>query len=440
MTDEDEMLRFLGFSSVEELFADIPRKVRTTGINLPDGKPEKEVLRELQLILSKNKTTEETLSFLGAGAYSHFIPSCVDAIISRSEFYSSYTPYQAELSQGILQALFEYQSMICELTGMDVANTSMYDAGSSLGEAALMCARISRKSEFLMPRATHWEKKQVLQNYCKGSGVRIREIDFEDESGKLDLNQVAEAISSETAGIYVESPNLFGVLEDRYDEVRDVCESILLVVGVNPLALALMKPPSEMDADIVIGEGQILGNPLNFGGPLLGIFSCKKEHLRKMPGRIIGATSDREGRRAFCMTLQTREQHIRREKATSNICSNESLCAVASAVYVASLGKTGLQRVARENYLNAWSLAKRLNDFDWIEAPIFGGEHFNEFVLRTETDYGRLLDFLLAKGIIGGYPLSRDFPELGEASLWATTEVHAKKDHEKLLKTLREFS
>jgi len=428
--EEDEMLRALGLTSVDQLFADIPADVRVEGLPLPKGLSEAEVVDRVTDILAKNRVGRDMPTFLGAGLYDHFVPASVRAIASRSEFATSYTPYQPELSQGILQALFEYQSMVCELTGMDGANTSMYDGSTALGEAALMAARITGKREIVLPRAMHWERRQVLENYGRGPGLHYKEVPFDRDTGRIDSALLEAAVGPDTAAVYVESPNFLGVFE-RLDEIRDSVSS-LLIVGVNPLSLAVARPPGDFGADIVIGEGQALGNAVAFGGPLLGIFACREDHIRRMPGRVIGMTRDAEGRRAFCMTMQSREQHIRREKAMSNICTNETLLAVASAVYMSVLGANGLRRVATENIERARTLAARIAKVGGFHAPAFSGPHFNEFVVRTEVPYEHVHRSLLARGVHGGLSLETHFPELGHTALFATTEMHRPADYDKL--------
>ncbi len=433
--EEDEMLQALGVPDVDTLFADIPAKVRVPGLPIPEGLPERDVVDRITQILRKNRAGEDHPTFLGAGLYDHFVPASVRAIASRSEFYSSYTPYQPELSQGILQALFEYQSMICELTGMDGANTSMYDGSTALGEAALMAARITGKREIVLPRALHWEKRQVLASYGRGPGLRVKEVGFDRQTGKLDLAALDAAVSDETAAVYLEVPNFFGVLDDQVEEIRAATKG-LLIVGVNPLSLAVVRAPGDYGADIVIGEGQPLGNAVNFGGPLLGVFACTEAHIRKMPGRVIGMTRDADGRRAFCMTMQSREQHIRREKAMSNICTNETLLAVASAAYIAVLGGNGLRRVAEENVAKARELAARIARVSGFEAPAFRGDHFNEFVVRARRPYREIHDALLRAGVHGGLTLEERFPEVGHAALFATTELHRQPDRDRLIAAL----
>jgi len=437
-SDADEMLRALGLRSVDDLFADIPATVRLDGLDLPEGLSEQEVVARVTSILSANRSMDAMPTFLGGGVYDHYVPATVRAITSRSEFYTAYTPYQAELSQGILQSLWEYQSLICELVGMDAANTSMYDASTALGEAALMAKRIHGGRVFLIPRAIRWNRKSVLANYAIGSGLEIREIDYDRTTGMLDLDTLRDAVTPDVCGVYVENPTFFGRFEEELDEVRAIATDAVFVVGVNPIAQAIVRPPGDLGADIVIGEGQALGNPVNFGGPLLGIFACRQEHVRKMPGRVIGLTKDAHGHRAFCMTLQTREQHIRREKAMSNICTNEALLAVGSAVYMATLGSTGLRRLAAENVRRARDLAAAIDGIDGLEAPMFPGAHFNEFTVRARGGYERVHEGLLARGVHGGLPLKRQLPEFADAALYATTERHRPEDVQRLVAALRE--
>ena len=426
------MLRALGLGSVDDLFADIPAGVRVDGLPLPKGLSEQEVVAKVTAIMRRNRVGDDLPTFLGGGLYDHFVPASVRAIASRSEFYTSYTPYQPELSQGILQALFEYQSMICELTGMDGANTSMYDGSTALGEAALMAARVTGKREIVVPRAIHWERRQVLDNYVRGPGLRVREVPYDRQTGKLDVAAMKATVGPDTAGVYVENPNFFGVFDDQVDEIRAAAKG-LLIVGVNPMSLAVARAPGDYGADIVIGEGQPLGNAVNFGGPLLGVFACRDAHIRKMPGRVIGMTRDADGRRAFCMTMQSREQHIRREKAMSNICTNETLLAVASAAYIAVLGANGLRRVAETGIERARALAARIARIHGYEAPLFRADHFNEFVVRTARPYEAVHEALLAADVHGGLPLEARFPELGHAALFATTEAHRPADYDTLV-------
>jgi len=434
-SDASEMLRALGIESVEDLFADIPAAVRSDALDLEPGLSEQEVVARVTSILSANRTMADMPTFLGGGVYDHFVPASVRAITSRSEFYSAYTPYQAELSQGLLQTLWEYQSIICELTGMDGANTSMYDASTALGEAALMARRIRPGATFVVPRALRWHRKSVLANYAIGAGLRIREVEYDRETGMLDLAELREGATPDVCGVYVENPNFFGRFEEQLEDIRAATDAVL-VVGINPLAQAIVRPPGDFGADIVIGEGQALGSSVNFGGPLLGIFACRQEHIRKMPGRVIGLTRDAKGRRAFSMTLQTREQHIRREKAMSNICTNETLLAVAATAYVAVLGSHGLRKLAAENAERAKELAAAIGRIAGLVAPHFKGDHFNEFTVRAARGYEAVHQALLERGVHGGLPLKRHLPELADVALFATTERHTAEDRRRLLQAL----
>ena len=405
--------------NIEDFFTDIPKKILLKKLDLPKGISEIETKNKLQNILQQNIPFGKAPSFLGGSVKPHYIPSAVKAILSRSEFFTSYTPYQPEFSQGILHALFEYQSLIAELTGMDAINISTYDSATSLGEAALMSSRITKKNRFIIPTNISWEKKTVLHNYVSNIGMKIQEVRYQDD-GLVDLSSLS---TKDTAGVYIENPNFFGIFDTRLDEIREITEGTVLVVGINPLSLSLIRPPNEYGADIVIGEGQGLGNHLNLGGSLLGIFGCKKNHVRMMPGKIVGATHDKNGKRSYCMTLQTREQHIRRERATSNICSNEALCAVATTVYLALLGGRGLQELAITNMERANHLAALLKKYDF--AFPFKKPFFNDFVAISPINSKKLNDELLKRKFQGGLILKNWFPELSESFLFGVTEMHS---------------
>jgi len=434
-----DMLRQLGADSVEDLFTDIPKEVRIDGLALPDGVPEMRLRRELWDLLSRNKPASSHPSFIGAGVYRHFIPAAAKSVTARSEFVTSYTPYQPEISQGMLQALFEYQSYIAELTGMDVVNSSMYDASTALGEAVLMSHRLSPGSVFLVSRSVSPEKKRVAETYAKGADIKLVEVAFDSKTGTVDLEDLKKKLSQDVSGFYFESPNFFGVIETQADEIRNLLGERTMVVGANPMALALLKPPGEAGADIVIGDAQVFGTPMNLGGPSIGVFGCKAEHVRKMPGRIIGMTRDGGGRTAFCMTLQTREQHIRRSKAASNICTNEALMAVAVAAYLASVGKRGLREIAAQNVSNMMILSSKISALPGYESPCFEGHHFNEFVVTSDNDPSETHSALLRKGIQGGFVLGRDFPELAKGTLYCTTEMHTTADLDLLVSALEEI-
>lgn len=430
------MMARLGLESIDDLFRDIPKNLRTDGLALPDGTDEMELRRRLDSILSSNKPASTWLSFLGGGVYYHHIPAVVRAVISRSEFLTSYTPYQSEVSQGMLQALFEYQSIMAELTAMDYVNCSMYDASTALGEAILMSHRLVGGNRFLVSRTTSPEKTSVARVYARGADIDVVEVDYDRKSGTVDPEDLESKMSNDVCGFYFETPNVFGVLETDWRRIRDIVGEKTLTIGSNPLALALVRPPGEMGADIVIGDAQPLGVPMSLGGPSIGVFGCLEEHVRKMPGRIIGMTEDADGRRSFCMTLQTREQHIRRSKATSNICTNEALLAVAVAAHVATLGRSGLRNVALRNLKNMKALSESIDALDGFEAPAFESHHFNEFAVRSAVKPEDINLSLRQAAMHGGFPLGRWFPELNDCSLIATTEMHSESDLRRLVEAL----
>lgn len=436
---KDMMLKQIGLKNIDELFQDIPKKIRIGDIDLPKGLTQQETESKLREISEKNKSYPELLSFLGGGCKPHYIPAAVKSIVSRSEFYTAYTPYQSEASQGFLQAMFEYQSMIAELTGMDVANCSLYDGVTALSEAALMCSRITGRKTFVMPHNISWEKKCVLGNYVKGPGIKIKELMYDKKTGKINIEDLKKSIDENTAGVYIENPNFFGVFEDDINEISKIVKEsgALFVVGIDPISLGVAKSPGDYNADIVIGEGRALGNQIDFGGSSLGIFACKKEYLRQMPGRIIGMTKDIEGKKAFCMTLQTREQHIRRGKATSNICTNEGLCALTASVYMSWLGSDGLFNISKTNFEAGQALAKKISSINSFDL-IFDSIHFNEFVVKCPEDPNKINKKLLQKNIHGGLSLSEQYPELKNCMLLGITEVHSEQDIDRFVKALKE--
>jgi len=435
-----EMLNYLRLKSVEELFKDIPPKVRISGLNIPEGLSEIELRRELDAVMSKNVPASSMPCFLGGGIYNHHIPAAVRTITSRSEFITAYTPYQPEISQGMLQALFEYQSFMTELTGMDVVNSSMYDGSNALAEAILMSHRISAGKRFLISRAVSPEKKDVARVYARGADIELAEVMYHPETGLVDLNDLSAKVAGDVSGFYFETPNFFGPIETQIGEIRRILKDKVMVVGVNPMALALLKPPGELGADIVVGDAQVFGCPMNLGGPTIGLFCCKEEHVRKMPGRLIGMTTDAEGQQSFCMTLQTREQNIRRSKATSNICTNEALLAVSVAAYLALVGRNGLREIAATNVENMRSLSRRISTVKGFVSPKFRGPHFNEFVVSSELSSKEIHEGLLGRGIHGGLELDPQFPELENCALYATTEMHSESDHDRLLAALEEMA
>jgi glycine dehydrogenase subunit 1 len=432
-TDQDrkKMLETLGFSSTEELFADVPEKVKLKKpLALPFPLSEPELLEELKEYSNKNTGREKLISFLGAGSYNHFIPSLVKHITSRSEFYTAYTPYQPEISQGVLQSIFEYQSLICRLTGMDVANASMYDGATALAEAASLAIHYSNRKEIVVSGAVHPHYLEVLRTYATGAGWEIKEIPFDNA---LTTQDPLGLVSEKTAAVILAQPNFFGSIENvsgLADKIN--AKGALLIVSVDPISLGLLSPPGAYGTDIVTGEGQALGSPVNFGGPGLGIFAVKQDLMRLIPGRLVGQTVDTDGKRGFVLTLQGREQHIRREKAFSNICSNEALLALAACVYLSAMGKQGLKRVA-ELCLQKASYLKKL-----LGHPV-QSHTFKEFVVRLKKPAKEVNAALLKENIIGGLDLGRCYPELKDHLLICVTEVLAKKDLEKFAAKIRPF-
>jgi glycine dehydrogenase subunit 1 len=434
--DAEEMLAALGMKEMDELFADIPKDVRSKITALEKGRCEQDVRNHIERILSRNVPTKNVSSFLGGGAFDSYVPSAVKSIVGRSEFLTSYTPYQPETSQGLLQVLWEYQSMMCELTGMEVVNNSLYDYATGLGEAALMAARVGKGNVFLIPETISWPRQSVLENYCWGPGVKLVKYSYDRNTGQIDMADLKSKIGEDVCGMLVETPNCLGVLETGVDELRNILGDKVLVAGVNALSLAVVRPPGEYDADIVISEGQMLGNSVNFGGPMLGIMGCKKKHARKMPGRVIGLTTDIEGRTAFCMTLQTREQHIRREKATSNICSNEALTTVATAAYMALMGGSGLRENAIYTMKKSRELANGISSVKGCSAPVFKGPGFNEFVAKFPIKSDELIEKMVKRGVIPGVEMALEGME--NNLLVAVSDRTTDEDIHKYVQALKE--
>ncbi|MBN2851840.1 MAG: aminomethyl-transferring glycine dehydrogenase subunit GcvPA [Clostridia bacterium] len=397
----EEMLKVIGITDIDNLFNRIPDQVKLNKeLNIPNSMTEMEIIKYFNYLSKLNDTVEEKVCFLGAGAYDHYIPSVIDHILRREEFYTSYTPYQPELSQGMLQAIFEYQTMICELTGMDACNASMYDGPTALAEACSMAYTAGRnRNKILLLDSINPETKQVVHTYLKYRGTDIRETTIETMSMDID---------NETACICVQSPNFFGEIEDLQKISQLIHEKGgLMVVYTDPISLGVLEAPANQGADIVVGEGQSLGNSLAYGGPYLGFFAVKEPLIRKMPGRIVGQTVDTEGKRAFVLTLQAREQHIRREKATSNICSNQSLNALAATIYLSIIGKKGLQEIAMRCILNAHYAYEKLLETGMF-SKVSDRPFFKEFVVKSKTDVTKLNKYLLDHGYLGGYDLGND--------------------------------
>lgn len=429
----------MGLSSIDDLFSDIPESMKIDGLNLQPGASEIEVLREADELMKQSKGAGDMPMFLGGGFYDHFIPTIVDNVLSRSELYTSYTPYQPEMSQGILQSLFEYQSLMADLLKMDAVNTSMYDHPTAIGEAILMASRINHKKVFLVPEYLSLDKLCVVENYICGAGIEIRKIPYDQESGVMDEETLKGMITDEVSGVYIENPNLLGLFEPLATRIKEMLgPKQVFVVGVNPMTLGIARPPGDYGADIVVGEAQPLGIHMSFGGPSTGIYATTMKLMRKMPGRIIGATKDEEGRRAFCMTLSTREQHIRRERATSNICTNEALTSVAATAYLASLGKNGFRDLSLQLASRGKHLAERIDELEGFTAPAFEGKIFNEIPVKVDVDVCSLLNAVEERGVLAGINVSDDVDSLEGVFTVATTEMHTSRDYDVLLDALKE--
>ncbi|REJ10558.1 aminomethyl-transferring glycine dehydrogenase subunit GcvPA [Halobacillus trueperi] len=434
-TDKKEMLDVIGVQHSDELFSDIPESIRFNGdLEIKEPKNEFQLMKELTELAEKNVHLKSHTSFLGAGVYDHYIPSIVDHVISRSEFYTAYTPYQPEISQGELQAIFEFQTMICELTGMDVANSSMYDGGTALAEAVNLSAGQTKKKKVLVSKAIHPESLAVIHSYVKGPGVEVVEIDHKD--GRTDLEQLEREIDENTASVVVQYPNFFGQIEplEQVRAIVDTQKKAMMITSSNPLALGYLTPPGEFGADIVVGDAQVFGIPAQYGGPHCGYFATTKKLMRKVPGRLVGQTVDEEGRRGFVLTLQAREQHIRRDKATSNICSNQALNALASSVAMSSLGKQGLKKMSWMNIQKAAYMKKQLQQ-NGLEV-VFDGAFFNEIVVKLDKDVKEVNHKLLDQGIIGGYDLGEVDERLKNCMLVAVTEIRTKEEIDTFVKEM----
>lgn len=437
--DRAEMLKTIGVDGIEDLLAPLPDEVRLKRpLEVPDALDECSLIRHLQELAARNADLEANLCFLGAGCYDHFRPTVVGMLASRGEFATSYTPYQPELSQGMLQAIYEYQTLICALTGMDLSNASMYDAASGIAEAALMALGLTERNEVVVSRALHPHYRQTLRTYLTATGHRLVEAPL---SGVVtDVEAMKAAIGPDTACVIVQQPNFLGSLED-VDAVARAAEraGALSVVGVDPIALGLLKPPGELGVDVVVGEGQSLGNPMGFGGPLLGFFACKSKFARSFPGRIVGATTDGLGRRGYVMTLRTREQDIRRERATSNICTNETLLALAATIYLCEMGSAGLRQVSDLCLQKAHYAASELNRVAGLKVRNGSTPFFKEFVVEADIPWEGINEKLLERRIVGGLPLRTSYRELGESCLLCVTEKRTKADVDSLVASIAEL-
>jgi len=432
------MLKDIGIDSSEELFSSIPEGLRLKErLDLPAGIPERELSLHMKDLGDRNSTIDNYISFLGGGAYNHFIPTVVNHLISRSEFFTSYTPYQPEISQGTLQSIYEFQSLISLLMGMEAANASMYDGASALAEGVIMAGRINKRDEVIISAGVHPEYRRVVKTYANNLGIDIKESPFTEE-GVTDLNWIRDNISEKTSALVLQNPNFFGCIEDikAAEEIVHEKEGLLIISVVEPISLGILKPPGDFGADIVTGEGQSLGNPLSYGGPYVGLFTAREKFIRNMPGRIAGETVDHNNKRGYVLTLSAREQHIRREKATSNICSNEALCALAVTIYLSIMGREGLKRVAYLNLQKTNYAKKRLAGLDGFKIG-FKSPVFNEFVLETPEPPDRINKKLIKKGIIGGLNLEPFYPEMKNSLLMCFTENNTKDEIDMLCEALQ---
>ncbi len=446
---EKEMLASIGKKSLEDLFCNIPEKFRVNNnLKLPDSHSEFEVSERIQELAGKNKTASDGSVFLGAGVGMHYIPAIVPALAGRSEFVTSYTSYQAEISQGMLQTLYEYQSLLAEILQIDVVNSSMYDMSTGVAEAARMAARVKKnRSKFLVPGTINPEHYNVIHTYTEPADIEVVKIDYDKKSGLMALSDLESKMDEEVAGVYIETPSHLGFIETQVDEIARIVheKGSLLVAGVDILSLGVLRPPGDYAADIVVAEGQPLGSPVSYGGPLLGIFGCINDRklIYQLPGRLVGLTQTVEEpyEDGYVLTLSPREQHIRREKATSNICSNQALAAVTAAIYMSVLGPSGIEQIGETIALKANYAAKRLDVINGVNAPAIGESIWKEFVVQFEngTTAHQVHEGLLHHGIQGGKILNNEFPDLGESMLFCVTEIHTQQDIDTMVQTVEEI-
>jgi glycine dehydrogenase subunit 1 len=433
--ERQQMLSAIGVTTIEDLFDAVPASHRFPEITLPGPLSELEVVAELTALAEANEGGQDFALFRGAGAYQHFIPSAVNHVLLRSEFYSAYTPYQPEMSQGTLQAVFEYQSMMCALLGVEAANASHYDGGTSLAEAVTMAHEIKRgkRHKVILSHSIHPHYRQIVRTYHQGGGIK-----FVGDRGRADIPDLIDMLDDDTAMLAVAYPNFLGQVDDLRTLAQHVhAAGALLCMVVNPMALGMFKSPGELGADIVVGEGQPLGIPLGYGGPYLGFFGTRQKYVRKIAGRLVGETVDADGTRAYTMTLRPREQDIRREKATSNICTNQGLMTVATAVYLSLMGKHGMQQVARLNYHKAHYAARQIDALPGYSVDR-SKPFFNEFMVTCPVPVQQVNDHLIANGIIGGYELGQDYDHLQDVMLLAVTEMNSRAEIDELVSTLAE--
>ena len=439
--ERNEMLKIVGLSSADELFRSIPKDAQLNrALDVTEPLSEIEVIAGMEKLAETNTASRKT-SFLGAGAYSHYSPTIVDHLIQRSEFFTSYSPYQPEISQGTLQYIFEFQTLVCQLTGMDVANASMYDGSTSMAEAFLMAQRVTRRDKVVIAETVHPEYLEVAKTYTQHGDLTIETVHFNKDSGRI-LEEDLSKLDDKTAALVIQSPNFFGCIEDLQSlaDKAHAVGALLIVVVTEAISFGLLKSPGACGADIVVAEGQSFGIPLSYGGPYVGLFACKDKYVRQMPGRLAGIAYDAKGNRGFVLTLATREQHIRRDKATSNICTNQGLIALAATVYMETMGKRGLQEVAMQNAQKTAYAAKKVSETAGFSLP-FSAPKFNEFVVRAPKDAGELLEKLRTeKAIIGGLALSRYYADNPNDFLICVTELNTKEQIDNLVEGLSNLS
>lgn len=436
--DKKEILAKIGVSSPDELFHTIPEGIKLKRkLKVPSALTEPELISHFKRITRQN-SYGNFLSFLGAGIYPHVIPYVVDYLSSRGEFVTPYTPYQPEISQGTLQIIFEYQTLICQLTGMDIANASLYDGASGAAEAVLMAHRLKRKSKVLLARTLHPQYREVIRTYSKNLGIKIEEVGYTD-TGEIDFEDLKGKLDAETMAVVSQSPNFLGIIEDqkKISEFVHSQEALFITVVTEAVSLGILESPGKLGADIVTGEAQSFGIPLSYGGPCLGFMACSEEFIRQLPGRISGRTNDLDGKDGFALTLSTREQHIRRERATSNICTNQALCALRATIFLEAMGSEGLRELARQNIHKANYALEKLSQIKGIKRK-FSGHSFNEFVLEFLGNLTEVEDFFRGKGIVGGLSLQEFYPELKGCILICVTELHKKEDIDRLASVLRD--
>ena len=437
-TDRKEMLEFIGVQNFEGLLTDIPKEfILREPLNLSKSSNEWEVTKKLSSLSNKNVNTNDFTSYLGAGSYDHFIPTAIGAITSRPEFATAYTPYQAEVSQGTLQAVYEFQTLICNLTGMDVCNASMYDGPTALGEACVLAASHTKKKKILLASTTHPTNYKITETYTKSLGISVELIP--EKNGLIDFEECERMFDDSVAAIVVQTPNFYGNLEEDVQKISDLAHSskkCLFILSSDPTSLGMLKKPAEYGADIYVGEGQSLGIPQSYGGPYLGLFATTKKLMRKIPGRVVGVTEDTEGKRGFVLTLQTREQHIRREKATSNICSNQALMALTAGVYLDLMGKEGMKEVAKSCYLRTQYLANQIEKIDGFELTNKNHSFFKEFTVKTTFNVDEILEKMMDYKIFAGLAISKFGKNKGEI-LIAVTEKRSKEELDFYIESLK---